>query len=522
MSPDTRPFKILLLLLIFTGIAFNAWPDSIRLASEPDYPPFCMVGDDGQAVGFSIDLFKATAAVMKMDLKIKIDAWNIIKEELAAGEIDALPMVGRSPEREGIYDFTFPYYTLHGAIFVRQGTTTISSLEDLRNKELIVMRGDNAEEYTKRAALSTTIISALTYEEAFRLLQSGNHDAVIAQKLMGIQLLRRLGIESIVPLDIELTGFEQDFSFAVREGNKELLAKLNEGLSIIIANGTYDDIHKQWFKPIITTHLSVGEIIKRLLPVLIPFVILAFFIATIYLRFEVLRKTKYLKEEITERVRSEQKVARQLKDKEILLKEVHHRIKNNFATVESLLSLQALSLKNSEAHAALKDTIARVRSMRIIYEKLLLTDDYRETSTKQYMENLIDDIIRLFTVERKIELVKCIADVNLPPNILFSLGIIINELLTNIMKYAFTTQENCRIELCFTLDSESASIVVEDNGVGIAEDFSLEDDSGFGHQLVVMLAQQYDGDFSIVNTSHGTRSTVSFPRAAIVESPHLG
>ncbi|NQT65858.1 MAG: transporter substrate-binding domain-containing protein, partial [FCB group bacterium] len=265
------------------NIYFTA-TDTIYAASEPDYPPFCIVNESGEADGFSVDLFKQTASAMGLTVKFKVDNWNNIKKELAVGEIDALPMVGRSQEREKAYDFTFPYYTMNGAIFVRAGTTKINTLQDLKNMEILVMKGDNAEEYALRESLSSVIISKDTYVESFQLLHSGKHDVVIAQRLMGLQLLNILGFDKIVPLDIELPTFSQNFCFAVKDGNKDLLARLNEGLAVIIANGTYDKLQKKWFTPEMQPRVLFREKLKSALYILIPFIILISFIAILILR----------------------------------------------------------------------------------------------------------------------------------------------------------------------------------------------------------------------------------------------
>ncbi|MDA3814502.1 MAG: transporter substrate-binding domain-containing protein [Candidatus Cloacimonetes bacterium] len=280
--------------------------DTIYAASEPDYPPFCIVNESGEADGFSVDLFKQTASAMGLTVKFKVDNWNNIKKELEVGKIDALPLVGRSQEREKVYEFTSPYHIMNGAIFVRKGTTKINTLQDLKNMEILAMKGDNAEEYALRESLSSVIISKDTYVEAFQLLHSGKHDVVIAQRLMGLQLLNILGFDKIVPLDIELPTFSQNFCFAVQEGNKELLACLNEGLAIIIANGTYDKLQKKWFTPEMQPRILFREKLKSTIYILIPFIILISFIAILILRSEVKRKTKDLRQEIVVRKQVEE------------------------------------------------------------------------------------------------------------------------------------------------------------------------------------------------------------------------
>ncbi|MDA3838913.1 MAG: transporter substrate-binding domain-containing protein, partial [Candidatus Delongbacteria bacterium] len=176
----------------------------IHSASEYDYPPFCIVAEDSIADGFSVELLKATCEAMKINIDFKVGAWSKIKQELADGMIDVLPLVGRTPEREDLYDFTFPYLTFHGAVFAVKNDVSIKTLADLKNKSIIVLKGDNSEEYVKREKLSSKIISVLTSEDAFKALENGECDAVIAQKVMGLQLIDQLKLENIAPLNIKL------------------------------------------------------------------------------------------------------------------------------------------------------------------------------------------------------------------------------------------------------------------------------------------------------------------------------
>ena len=193
----------------------------IVIASEPDYPPYCIIDRNGKAEGFSIDLFEESAKAAGLDVKINIGIWNKIKHDLAEGKIDALPLVGRTPERESLYDFTFPYLTLHRTIFVREGTTNIQSIDDLKNKSIVVMKGDNSEEYARREMLTKNIFTTNTFSEAFESLAEGNYDAVIMQEVLGIKLLESLGIRTIVPLHLPDINFKHDFCFAVKKGNTD-------------------------------------------------------------------------------------------------------------------------------------------------------------------------------------------------------------------------------------------------------------------------------------------------------------
>lgn len=213
--------------------------------------------------------------------------------------------------------------------------------------------------------------------------------------------------------------------------------------------------------------------------------------------------------DISERKRAEEEIRRQLAEKQILLREVHHRIKNNIAAISSLLSLRMKSLNNPEAVAVLQDAIGRVDSMRILYDKLLLDEAYTQASVKNYVESLIDMIVALFPGGAAIALNKHIADFQLDPKRLFLLGIIINELLTNIMKYAFAGRDAGQITFALASANGRVSLTLQDDGVGLPAGFDSEGSGGFGLMLVRMLCQQLGGIFSITAQA-GTRCRIEF------------
>lgn len=294
----------------------------IKSASEPDYPPFCVVAADGKADGFSVELLREALSAVNLDVVFKIELWDVIKAELKDGDIQVLPLVGRTPEREAIYDFTFPYLTLHGAVFVRKGDTRITKVSDLADKTVLVMRGDNAEEFARRTNISAHVVAVDTFKHAMELLDAGKYDAVIAQRVMGLQLLNDIKIKNVAPLDIVLHDFRQDFCFAVREGDKKLLSRLNEGLAIIIANGTFDRIHKKWFSPFLHKELTFKDIWKYVLYLITPILVAMALVSIVLLRIQVKRKTNSLVQEIDKRKQVESELRRNKEFAEALIENV--------------------------------------------------------------------------------------------------------------------------------------------------------------------------------------------------------
>ncbi len=279
------------------AISFAAFSQDrvvVRSACEYSYPPFCLVSQDGVAGGFSVELLRAALHAVDQDVSFEVGEWGVLKSALAAGTLDTLPLVGRTPEREEIYDFTFPYLTLHGAIFVRKGDTRIKTVADLADKEVLVLAGDNAEEYARRENLTSHLIPIATYAEAMRLLIAGKHDAVLAQHLMGVQLLRQMEVDTVIPSGVLVAGLEQNFCFAVQEGNSELLSALNEGLAVVMADGTFDRLHEEWFGAVASPAMTLAQIGRTVVSVAFPLIFMAIAVSVVVLRRTVRKKTEAL------------------------------------------------------------------------------------------------------------------------------------------------------------------------------------------------------------------------------------
>ena len=319
-------FLLAFLAVTSTNIPVNADSGSplnlsrrvLLSASELDYPPFSVVRNDGSADGFSVELLKAVAGAVGFDVVFKVGPWSEIKRELIDGRIDVLPLVSYSKERDEVFDFSAPYLRMHGTIFIRKDEKSIHGEADLKNKEVLVMRGDTAHEYALGKRLTDKLILTDSFEQAMKELSAGKHDAVLVQRLVGFQLIKKLNIANVVSVpsvqesslkpDTEpLSGFEQKFCIAVKEGNKELLARLNEGLAIVIASGVYDKLYDKWFGPILPKpSISPAMLLKYFLFVLLPLLGVVGISGFWYLRKEVARKTKRLTEQIETRKAAEQ------------------------------------------------------------------------------------------------------------------------------------------------------------------------------------------------------------------------
>lgn len=215
-------------------------------------------------------------------------------------------------------------------------------------------------------------------------------------------------------------------------------------------------------------------------------------------------------QDITEEQEYEKRIEKLLDDKELLLKEVHHRIKNNMNTISSLLFLQAETVREPAAVSALHDAIHRIQSMSILYDKLYHSEEYTALSVAEYLSALLDDVLANFPNGMLVRAKRELQEFTLDARRLQPLGIIVNELLTNIMKYAFKGRDGGLITLSASTADGHITIAVGDNGNGVPESVSFENSTGFGLQLVYALVEQLNGTIRL-ERGGGTSVVLEFP-----------
>lgn len=218
--------------------------------------------------------------------------------------------------------------------------------------------------------------------------------------------------------------------------------------------------------------------------------------------------------DITERKNAEARIKTLLEEKSLLLKEVHHRIKNNMATVAGLLNLQAGTLRDPVAVSALQDAANRVQSMMILYEKLYTTETVGALDLQIYLPALVDQIIQNCASPIPVEVEKQVEKMVLDVKVLQALGIIINEIITNIMKYAFVGRTEGKITIRAYRDKDWVYLEVADNGLGMDESITVEKTPGFGLMLIKILTEQLRGTIRIERNG-GTKIGIAFPATGV-------
>lgn len=213
----------------------------------------------------------------------------------------------------------------------------------------------------------------------------------------------------------------------------------------------------------------------------------------------------------TEEVENEQKLIESVQEKEILLKEVHHRVKNNLQIINSILNLQSSYVSDEKTLEIINESQNRIRSMAYIHESLYQTNNFSSINFKDYIENLITNLIYSYQISDNIKLSKRIEHIDLALDQAIPCGLILNEIITNALKYAYKVGEKGEIIIDIIEKENYIEIMVEDFGCGLSSDFDIETSESLGLSLVHTLVDQIDGEL-IVKSDGGTKFLIIFEK----------
>jgi len=217
--------------------------------------------------------------------------------------------------------------------------------------------------------------------------------------------------------------------------------------------------------------------------------------------------------DIRERRQAEDVIKRSLEEKEVMLKEIHHRVKNNMQVISSLLSLQAKGVADSTVKAMLEESRNRVSSMSLVHEKLYQSKDLAYIDFKDYLQSLVAGIANTYK-RHDVVISVDMEPVALDVNVGIPCGLIVNELVSNSLKHAFPDGRKGTIILGINKNSEGNYVLfIADNGIGFPTEVVFRKTSTLGLQLVNVLSAQINGNIEL-SQEEGTRFNVTFPRTS--------
>ncbi|NIS09427.1 MAG: PAS domain S-box protein [Candidatus Dadabacteria bacterium] len=302
-----------------------------------------------------------------------------------------------------------------------------------------------------------------------------------------------LGIKSYVSVPIKfdnnIVGAINAASFSkdvFREEDISLLGLVANQISMVIENGRQSEQLQQ------TYNILEERVKERTL--------------------ELLKSNALLREEIEKRIRAEVEIKKSLQEKEILLKEVQHRVKNNLQVISSMLDLQTDYVKDSGVSEMFIEAQKRVKSMALVHEQMYQSEILTDLDFSQYIENLGNYLFTIYGVNTKvITLETKIEEVNIDFNRAILLGLIVNELISNSLKYAFSEDQKGYVRVRLDTEDDCYILTTSDNGKGLPKNFRLRQTKSLGLQLVQALTNQLKGSIKI-DRRKGTKFTIRFPK----------
>jgi signal transduction histidine kinase/CheY-like chemotaxis protein len=530
----------------------------IIIGDDINFPPYSFLDENNQPTGFNIEIARAACKAMGLDVEIKLDSWDKTRQALEKGQLDAISGMFYSNERNQIYGFSSRHSVGSVDIFTRKGIT-ISSLDDLTGKQLVVQKGDIISEYLEKLNLDILFTEVATVAEALRLLETGEYDYAGLPKVPGLYEINHKNYQNITPQNLQFV--PKDYCMAVNKENEDLLYILNAGLYILKTSDEYQAIYDKWLGVFEATE-SVNFFLKyRWAFYLGVFVFLGLSIIVIILNYLMNQKTRQLKilnqnltasnneiksknellaksqQELKSRLEEIEKQGEMIRFKQNFLANMSHEIRTPLTGILGMIDILKQSSLSSEQNEYINILKHSGENLREIINQVL---DYSKIEAGKVQLNkkafAFNDLIvqanNLFNslASERLSFI-CSCDPMIPPCLIGDknrLIQIINNLISNGVK--FTHQGSIQLRAVKVKQSSADQTIlirisITDSGLGITEEkqkvlfrpFAQIHESdkrdfegtGLGLSICKELAMLHGGDIG-VESKYGDGSTFWF------------
>jgi len=231
----------------------------VEVGGGDNFAPYHFV-ENGRATGFDVELARAVARVMGLELELELGPWAEMRQDIAEGRLDMLVGLSFSQERQQLYSFSTPYLALHYKIFVRDDDRSIRGEADLRGRRIGVQLHGVMEDYVRKMAGGAEIVLHDSAAEALRSVAAGETAACLMPEYRGLYVLRELGLDNLHPVGGPI--YPTSYGYAFRPDRSALVPRFNQGLAILKSSGEYDRIYREWFGILDPERPSLGAMIR--------------------------------------------------------------------------------------------------------------------------------------------------------------------------------------------------------------------------------------------------------------------
>jgi len=465
------------------------WIDNhpiVQFGYDPNWPPFEMY-DKGEYTGIIAEYVKIIEERTGVDLQpIKVKSFEETIDNLKSGKIHIAPEVGRNSARDKFLDYTEVYLTDPQVIVTRFDAGFVGGIEDLKGKTVSQPAGYVRIKKLKAIDPSLKIITTKDVKESLYDVTTGRADAFIGSLSVVSYYISDLGYSSLKIAGTKEMG-DINFRLAVTKDwsvFRDIAQKVFES----IKKDKHIEIRNKW----ITIRYDHG-IDKRDVWAYIAYSIIAFLLLTLffYLWNKTLRKQIKHRETVEKKLRlTLNLVHKKNKEKDILLKEVHHRVKNNLQMIYSLFNLQSRQVNNEYTREILSQGKTRIKAISLVHQLLYQSDNFDDINIQDYINSLIENVTSIYiNSETSIKTHINANGMSLDIDKAIPLGLILNELLTNSFKYAFEGKKTGNIYINIKKSETIYSFVYSDDGVGFDVN-NLKATDTLGIRLITRLSHQ--------------------------------
>lgn len=493
--------------------------EPLKIGGDNNYPPYEFVDDNGNFRGFNVDIIRAIAIELGLEIELIPNSWEDTMELLKDGEIDAVQGMTVTTERARIYDFTQEIVINSQNIFVLKNSTLIHDINDLSGKRISIQAEDVSKEITGRIS-NATVIQKTNQLEALQSLLSGDVDAYVGNRLTGIYYVQAFDLTESVKIVGEPL-YSTKYAIAVKKGDNELLALLNSGLESIKNNGTYDKIYKKWFGE------TILDINQKWIDIL-SMLSVALLISVIFI-YIVNYWNKRLKEEVEVRTREiiELNNIAMYSDKMQALGKlssgIAHELRNPLTSINAFIDLIPLKIDDENFRKELMKIVPNeIKRLNDLVGSLL---DYSKPKNPKpeniILSEVLSDVLTLLKQkfkEKKIKVITRNTDIYLYADKSQIKQILINILLNSID----AIDKDGQIEIEGNIINTKASIRIKDNGSGVPQEMlsklfdpfytSKKTGYGIGLSMTDRLIKENKGEIKLDSEAgKGTIVTIYMP-----------
>lgn len=474
----------------------------IYFGYEPNWPPY-EIYENGTYKGIVGDYIKILEREIGSRLiPLEDMTWKESIEGLKSGAVRMVPCCAITPSRKKFLEFSEVYIDDPIVVATAREFPKVIDLSDLRGKKVVLPENYYTAELIKKDFNDIEIIFKNNIQECLEAVTFGEADAFVGNLGVINYFINNRGFTNIriaAPTYFKNSGI----ALAVTKEWK-IFRDIAQKVFDRIPNEKKTSIRQKWLvkneqEPFDWSKMTIYGVISLLLVVAV--------IAVLYYWNNVLRENIQKRKKIENELRdSLLAIKRQDNEKKILLQEIHHRVKNNLQIVSSMMRLQANTTKNEQAVATLKEAVERVSTIALVHEKIYNSPNLDKVCLSEYSISLVQEIINNHSQSQPPEFIKPKKKICVKLDYIVPFALILNEIVTNSLKYAFENQPEPKIGLELGEENEYLVFKYWDNGVWkINEQSDL-----FGTSLVDIFTEQLNGSYKLDKQPNGTFYKFSF------------